>query len=224
MGYTTDLIGHIQVDPPLNRQEQDFLHFFTESRRHRAAHRGLRGHNDRYPHNDHYSLSHAAVPAHPIPARPIPARPIPGAGRPARWCQWVSGCDGQCITHNGSEWFYAPTAWLRYIIDHFLRAPAALQTGGGGQFDAFTFDHVCNGVVAGCRRGSSRPFLIRVTNNEVTQEALFDGPPDREMWPPFGYESELDRRRALRPQRAGRGSAYPSSVIPFGPVAKADRE
>jgi hypothetical protein len=136
----------------------------------------------------------------------------------------VSGCNGQCITHNGSEWFYAPTAWLRYIIDHFLRAPAAVPAAGGSPFDGFTFDHVCNGVVAGRRRGAGKPFLIRVTNNTVTQEALVDGHPDREMWALFGYESELDRRRALRPRRAGRESAYSSSVVPFRPVTEADRE
>jgi hypothetical protein len=208
MSYTTDLIGHIEVDPPLNCQEQNFLHFFSESRRYGTARHGARDHKDHYP-----------------PAlAPVPARPVPGAGRPGRWCQWVSDCDGQCLTHNGSERFYAPTAWLQYIIDHFL-APAAVQTAGGGQFDAFTFDHVCNGVVAGCRRGTGRRFLIRVTNNAVTQEALFDGHlADREIWPPFGYESELDRRRALRPRRVGRGPAYSSSVIPFRPVAEADRE
>jgi hypothetical protein len=33
MGYTTDFIGHIGIDPPLNEAEQSYLRAFAESRR-----------------------------------------------------------------------------------------------------------------------------------------------------------------------------------------------
>ncbi len=59
---------------------------------------------------------------------------------------------------DGLEKFYGPAEWMRYVIDHFLR-PGAIASGSGVPcFDGFTFDHSCNGVVAGARRDTGEVF------------------------------------------------------------------
>jgi hypothetical protein len=220
MSHSRGFIGHITVYPPLNLQEQKYLHVFSGSWRYRrrgGGHEffdffdGLRGHRGPYP------------PCPPSLAA-VDAQAIPGASWPDRWCQWVPSCNGRCITHSGDEGFHAPTAWLRLVIDRLLRARSALEAAGSAQFDAFTFDHVCNGLVAACQGDTGTPFLIRVTDNAVTEEALVDDDLEGEVWRQFGYETELDRRRALRTGGGRRRLAHSSRVVPLRLAAEADRE
>jgi hypothetical protein len=214
MSHSRGFIGHITVYPPLNIQEQKYLHTFSGDWRYRGRggghvfFDGLRRHNGPCP----PSLA------------TVDAQPIPGASWPDRWCQWVPSCNGRCITHNGDEGFHAPTAWLRLVIDRLLRARSSLETAGSAQFEAFTFDHVCNGLVAACQGDTGKPFLIRVTDNAVTEEALVDDDLESEVWRQFGYETELDRRRALRPGSGQRRPAHSSRVVPLRLAAEADRE
>jgi hypothetical protein len=187
MGYPTDFIGHIEVVPPLSVPEQDYLHVFGASRRH---------------------------PRRSVPYA-VPNRPHGDDGHPGSWCQWMPNCDGRCITHNGADRSHAPAEWLRYVIDHFLR-PGAHGVSPSAEFRAFTFDHVCNGIVAACRRDTAKLFLIRVEDNVVTEETLVDGTPQCEVWSPFGYDSDLHRRRAKRVgPRQRLGAARLSSVVPL---------
>jgi hypothetical protein len=202
MSYSTDFTGHITVDPPLNRQEQKYLYKFAKS-----MHYQQRG-------NDQMVLPFLADGDEWL---------IPGGGRSDRWCQWVPDCNGNCITHTGDKWFYAPTAWLRFIIDHVLCARPSPETAGGGQLDAFTFDRVCNGLVAACRRDSGTEFLIRVTDNAVTEEALVDDDAAGSVLRLVGDPATLDRRRPGRRRRVRR-LAYASSLVPLRLAAEADRE
>jgi hypothetical protein len=209
MSYGTDLIGHIEISPPLNRQEQDYLRVFAASRRHRrrggpyAVPASLRGDDDQ------------------ISADPV-AHSTPGEGQPGFWCQWVASCSGRCIAHNGGDHVDAPTEWLRYVIDHFLRPHAHAAAAPRVEFNGFTFDHVCNGIVAARHRDTAKRFLISVSDNSVTEQTLVDGTPGRVSWGALDFAAELDRRPSAG---AGprRSTAYPSTVVPFRPATKGDR-
>lgn len=50
-------------------------------------------------------------------------------GFPSFWCQWMPSEDGNSIEWDGGEKFYEYTAWLKYIIDHFLEPKGYVLNG-----------------------------------------------------------------------------------------------
>jgi len=198
VGYTTDLIGHIAIDPPLNDAEVDYLTAFAETRRwFRPA--------GRYVVLDHPMLKES------YDDIDLFNRPWPG--EPSLNCDWVPSCGGQCITFNGNEKFYQPGPWLRYLIDHFLKPGAKASDTEDPAFDGFTFDHVLDGVIAACRRDTAKLWLIRVKNNRVREQVLFPGVDERDVWGPFPYEESIERSRARRGRRRkARGPAENGSA------------
>lgn len=188
MGYTTDFVGHIDVQPALNRSEIEYLTAFSQSRRFdrpggpyvvpgnpRAERRPTDGSTDAYN------------------------RPAPG--QPQLWCRWVPCWDGCCLSLDGGEKIYEPTAWLRYLVDHFLKAGAEASRSGDPQFGQFTFDHEVSGMGVGCRRDNKELFVLEATDGRVVTKLLRPG--DREYLgrPPLPYEAEIDRVAAERPSR-----------------------
>ncbi len=189
MGHTTDFIGHVAIHPPLNTVEQHYLTAFASSRRcerpggpydvppNPAAERM----DDAISHEAYNSLA---------------------AGQPSLWCGWVPCWDGCCIAHDGIEKFYGATAWMSYLIDHFLAPHAHARESGLAWFDGFTFDHTADGIIAGCRRDTRELFLIEVERNIVREEtvvpstAKFAG--RRRL--PYERQKDIDgpRRRARR--------------------------
>lgn len=196
MGYTTDFVGHIDIEPALNQDEIEYLTAFSLSRRF-----------DR-PDGPY------AVPGNPR-AEDTPAdvdrynRPAPG--QPQLWCQWVPCWDGCCLSFDGHEKFYAPIEWMRYLIDHFLRPDAHASDSALAEFAHFTFDHHCDGIVVGCRRDNKELFAIDVRDNQVATTILRPGEPEYWGRPQLPYESEIDRWRATRRRR--RGSAGQTANI-----------
>lgn len=178
MGYNTDIIGHAEVVPALNLAEEEYLLAFAESRRCDRP-----GGPYEVPDNPKLDLKLSGDEYN---------RPAPD--QPGSWCHWEPSCGGRCLTYNGSEKFYAPAAWLQYLIDHFLKPGAQASTVDDQVFAKFTFDHAANGVFAACRRDTARLWLIRVTDNVVTEEVLVEGASE---WPsgPHPYEDEIDRWR-----------------------------
>lgn len=186
MGYTTDFIGHIEVDPPLNEAESRYLDAFAGSRRW-----------DR-PEGPY------AVPGNPYAEEPHTDagdrynRSAPG--QPQLWCQWVPAGGGLCVTFNGYEKFYAPVEWLTYLIDHFLAPDAWASHTDDPLFDGFTFDHVLSGIVVGCRRDTRELFTIVVCDNRVTKAVLRRGDPH--PWElPMPYEVQKDQWGSSRRRR-----------------------
>ena len=137
---------------------------------------------------------------------------VPAPGQPGLWCDWVPCWDGCCLAYNGVEKFYGAVEWLRYLIDHFLRPGAEASRSGNAAFRGFTFDHVLEGMVVGCRRDNKELFAITVTANRVRQEIL--RPPDRRLvgFSPLPYEAEIDRD--LSPVQRRRRER-PGQVLPF---------
>jgi hypothetical protein len=194
MGYTTDFVGHIDIDPALNQDEIEYLTAFAASRRF-----------DR-PEGPY------AVPGNPYVDDRAEAdaagdrynRPAPG--QPQLWCQWVPCWSGCCLSTDGNEKFYEPVAWLRYLVNHFLKPGAQASRSGAPQFEHFTFDHALSGMVVGCRRDSKELFAITASGSRVSTKVLRRGEPEHWGMLPLPYEEKLDwwsersrRRRSRTP-------------------------
>jgi hypothetical protein len=133
MGYTTDFEGSVRVEPPLNRDEIEYLMKFSGTRRMKRGQ------------GPYFVLGTGSFGQGDDPD--IEEYNHPPEGQPGLWCQWVPTEDGTEIVWNGSEKFYESAEWMHYLIDHFLRpgAQAKTQTHGG---PPFTFaDHVLNGRI-----------------------------------------------------------------------------
>lgn len=106
MGYTTEFNGRIEVSPPLNKEEIEFLNKFNHSRRMDRA-KGpyyVDGSGSYGQGNDPDIRDYNAPPE----------------GQPGLWCQWVPSEDGKYIEWDGGEKFYDSAEWMKYIIQHFI--------------------------------------------------------------------------------------------------------
>jgi hypothetical protein len=91
----------------------------------------------------------------------------PPTGQPSLWCQWEPNEEGTTIRWDGAEKFYEYTAWLQYLIHHFLAK----------------WGYVVNGEVTWQGEERSDVGKIVVKNNEVTTKegrVVFDGDEDDE--------------------------------------------
>ncbi len=187
MGYTTDFIGHIDIEPGLNEAEIAYLTAFSQSRRFRR---------DGGPYD---------VPGNPRAEdyADFDADDYnrPAFGQPGLWCQWVPCWDGCCLAFNGLEKFYDPVKWLRYLIKHFLEPGAVASQRKNELFEDFTFDHVLEGMIVGCRRDNKELYAIVARDNRVRERIL--RPADERYLdrPPLPYELVLDREKADRRRR-----------------------
>ncbi|MDT4923371.1 MAG: hypothetical protein QOG01_1084 [Pseudonocardiales bacterium] len=200
VGYTTDMIGHIDVHPPLNQPEQLYLSAFRKSRRCRRP-----GGPYDAPYNpaaDRVELSAETDDYNAV-----------AVGQPSLWCGWTPCWDGCCLAHDGQEKFYSSTGWMAYLIDHFLAPGAHARRSGLDWFEDFTFDHTLNGIVACCRRDTRELYLIRVEQNAVREEVLWPADPRAADYGVLPYEAAFDqwnegsRRRMQRRPSAKAPSA-----------------
>ena len=149
MGYTTYFEGIMDVRPPLNEAEQDFLLRFSMSRRMRTS-------------AGPYCVEHEANFAEL--GIQILDYNEPPEGQPGLWCQWVS-LSADEIGWDAGEKFYYSAEWMKYLIDHFLR-PGGKAQGEAG-FEEFTFDHVVHGTIEAQGQESEDQWLLVVEDNVV---------------------------------------------------------
>ena len=195
MGVTTRYLGHVEISPPLNQHEYDFLRAFSPSRR---------SYRDNGPYEVFPTDPHEEAPTLHGDAAAERYNRI-ADGQPGYWCQWVPCPRGCCLFWDGHEKFYAGGVWLQYLIDHFLRPGALAEASPDSWFRRFTFDHDVNGVVVGEQGDNRELFSLAVEHGEVARTTLRRG--ERMPWdvgyvetdePPWlGHEAsfaELERR------------------------------
>jgi hypothetical protein len=202
MGFTTDFIGHVDIEPALNQDEIEYLTAFSRSRRF-----------DR-PDGPY------AVPGNPLAVLDEERETVDvdtynrvAPGQPQLWCQWVPCLDGCCLSFDGNGKFYQPVAWMRYLIQHFLKPGAAASRSGLPAFEHFTFDHRLDGMVVGCRRDNKELFAIQVKANRVTEKVLRAGLPEYYGREPLAYEKAIDEWEASRRRRRVPPDATPAGVV-----------
>jgi hypothetical protein len=163
VGYTTTFEGRVEVTPPLNEAEATYLRDFNESRRMKRTKGpyfvGGSGWRGQGGDEDVLDANHAPD------------------GQPGLWCQWVPSEDDAGLEWDQGEKFYDATAWMAYLVEHFLQpsAVASLDLAGSIQqdprFAEFTFDHVANGFIEAEGEESGDLWAIKVVDNEVTEVA-----------------------------------------------------
>jgi hypothetical protein len=192
LGVDTDFIGHIAIEPPLNDAEQQYVTAFSASRRcYRAGGPYTVPFN---PAAEDADLAHGGDEINQV-----------AEGQPSLWCHWVPAWDGSVLSYDGTEKFYAATAWLQYLIEHFFRPGACASRTGLDWFEEFTFDHQLNGVVAAYPHDALELYLIRVDANVVTQDLVARSSSPAVDRGPLPYQAvraaQRARRRRPRPNR-----------------------
>jgi len=189
MGYTTDFIGYVGIEPALNEAEVEYLTAFTMSRRfdREGGPYAVPG-NPRAEEDDRSGI-------------PVERYNSVAPGQPQLWCQWIPSWSGHCLTFDGHEKFYRPVEWLDYLIEHFLKRGAHASKHPGHLFAGFTFDHVLNGTIAGSRRDTHELFLIDVVSNHVSVDMVRSADPQYVGLGVLPYEKELDHWAAERVRR-----------------------
>lgn len=165
MGYRTDFIGYIEIEPPLNTAEHQYLSAFSRSRRCTRT-----GGPYAVPGNPYAEDEAAYVDVN-----------LPPEGQPGLWCDWMPTGEGAALHVEGREKFYQPVEWLTYLIEHFLKPGAHASRSNEPWFADFNFDHRLDGMVVACRNDTCEIFAIRVDRNNVTRSVLWPG-----VHPSFG--------------------------------------
>lgn len=161
MGYTTTFSGQVNVVPPLNQAEIDFLNAFAATRRVQRT-RGPYYVGDRGC--GVFSPGRRGIDGE----TDVTNMNRPPEGQPGLWCQWIPTDDGTAIQWDCGEKFYDSEEWMQYLIDHFLKPGAEASKSGDPQFAGFTFDHVCNGEIEAAGESGDDFWLLVVKDNDVS--------------------------------------------------------
>lgn len=149
MGYTTDFDGEIDVKPPLNAKEIEYLKKFSRTRRMLCSNGPYyinRGGFAGQDHNDSTIIEYNS----------------PAKGQPGLWCKWISSDDGSFIEWDEGEKFYDAAEWMKYLIDHFIGSNPLAKNAL-----SFFEGHVLNGKISAQGEESSDRWDLIVKDNKV---------------------------------------------------------
>jgi hypothetical protein len=167
MGYQTDFVGYLHVQPALNESEIALVNAIAR-RPNRLDYGALRTVDDE-----------------------TAARFALETGMPNGWSNWEACAQGCCLSYDGGDKANHMVPWLKYLLSTYL-VPGAQASGKAG-YDELTCDHFVNGMVVGSRRDNRQLYSITVRENEVSVELLWPGVPEWSDYPPLGYQVEIDR-------------------------------
>lgn len=150
MGYTTQFDGRIEIVPPLNQEEIDYLNKFSSTRRmdRRNGPYFVDGTSFKGQGNDADVINHNEPPA----------------GQPGLWCHWVPTEDGTALEWDEGEKFYHSVKWMAYLIHHFLDAGAL----AAAELPFLQANHVLNGTIKAEGEDMGDRWKLVVTDNVVT--------------------------------------------------------
>lgn len=126
-----------------------------------------------------------------------------GGDSPHGWTNWTVCAKGCCLSYDGGDKANHMVPWLKYLMTTFLVPGAAAEHRPG--FEAFTCDHVLNGMVVGSRRDTRELYSITARENTVEIELLWPGAPEWSDYPPLAYQAEIDRVRERAVDQSRRG-------------------
>lgn len=175
MGYQTDFIGYLQIEPPLGVREQSIVNGISGSLFLRYA-GSLRVANE-----DDEVLRRFMSEA------------------PYGWSNWTVCDEGCCLSYDGRDKANHMAPWLKFLMATFL-VPGAAAEG----IEGLSCDHVLNGMVVGSRRDTRELYSITVRDNEVEVELLWPGNPEWSDYPRLAYQTEIDRFRDWVADQKGR--------------------
>lgn len=158
MGYSTDFYGEIEIYPPLNEKEKEFLYRFSETRRVKRD----------YPNEGKYFLSDGTDNwGHDTKNIINQSHP---ENQPGYWCKWVPNDKGN-IEWSGAEKFYDSTEWMLYLIEHFIKKNCILKAQECNTYKEFNFEkHNANGVILALGERFGDIWNLVVKNNKVFKQ------------------------------------------------------
>lgn len=170
MGYQTDFVGYLHIQPALTVPEITVVNRISGSIYLDRQDGGLRAIDD-----EEATLRELTADA------------------PFGWSNWSACRQGCCLSYDGGDKANHMIPWLKFLMATFLVPGAAAQGRPG--FEQFTCDHVLNGMVVGSRRDNRQLYSITAHENEVEVELLWPGVPEWSDYPPLSYQREIDRIR-----------------------------
>lgn len=150
MGYSTYYEGQIEIDPPLNQDEINYLKKFHDTRR---------MHRKKGP----YFVDGSGFMGQDHDSDVIDFN-TPDPSQPGLWCKWEVTEDGKFLEWDGAEKFYDDSRWMEYLIEHFLKEGAHAK-------EALPFlqcNHVLNGKIFSQGEEVDDTVIISVDNNIVS--------------------------------------------------------
>lgn len=151
MGYTTYFEGQIKIDPPLNKDEINYLKKFHDTRR-----------MDRT--NGPYFVDGTGYMGQ-NPDSDVINSNKPPEGQPSLWCQWIPTDDGTAIEWDEGEKFYNSVDWMQYFIDHFIGSTPIAPTKENTL--EFLKPHTLNGLIEAQGEDDEDQWVLLVENNNV---------------------------------------------------------
>ena len=165
MGYQTDFIGYLQIDPPLDEYEADVINRIS------GPGLGLES-----------GLRVADATDELLRELMLKA--------PRGWSNWTVCGDGCCLSYDGGDKANHMAPWLEFLMDALLVPGLPRLSASPGPHG-----HVLNGMVVGSRRDNRELYSITVVDNKRSVELLWPGNPDWSSYPPLRYQTEIDRVR-----------------------------
>ena len=161
VGFNTEYLGHLRITPRLNPAEVEWLSGFADW--------GALADGDpfRLPMNPRAALPNAFADAGGSMSGP---RHIPYGVHHWRVCE-----HGDRISWVRSEKSNDAVQALAFLVQHYLGPDARARDSDNPDFEAFTFDHRLDGVIAGEREDTDELFLVRVENSTFGHETLVEG-------------------------------------------------
>jgi hypothetical protein len=176
MGYQTDFIGYLQIDPPLGERERAFVTKISGSL---------------FLHQTGGSLHMTDEDAEVLRGLMH--------GAPPGWSNWTVCPQGCCLSYDGGDKANFMAAWLKFLMATFF-VPGAAAEG----IDGLSCAHIMNGMVVGSRRDNRELYSITVRDNHVEVELLWPGNPQWSDYPRLAYQTEIDRFRSWGAERKAR--------------------
>ncbi|MGL4174839.1 MAG: hypothetical protein ACRCSN_02080 [Dermatophilaceae bacterium] len=158
MGYDTEYLGHLEVTPPLNRVEVEWLSGFADW--------GALPDGDPFtlPMNPRAALATAFRNAGDGMTGP---RNIPRGTR-----DWRVSDDGTRISWRRAPKSNDAVHTLTFLVETYLGVDAAARSSGNPDFVAFTFDHRLDGLIVGERDDTEELFLLEVRDSIITHHTI----------------------------------------------------
>jgi hypothetical protein len=167
MGYQTDFVGYLRIDPPLGTREISFINRISGSPFLQESSGPLRVADE-----DDQAL------------RDLTSR------APRGWSNWIACPEGCCLSYDGGDKANQMVPWLKFLMETFLVPGAAAERVRG-----MSCDHVLTGMVVGSRRDTRELYSITVRDNNVEVELLWPGDPQWSDYPRLAYQVQIDRFR-----------------------------
>lgn len=151
MGERIHGLGHLDIVPPLNTAEQQYLAAYAETM--------TRIDDDPYHVDDHPLLAErrtfaAAEDGHYV---------ISGRDE----ISWGPDFSGESLHTKDRDGIWRPLQCLQHLLDHFLTPEAAPHHVGDPRFAEFTFDHELLGAVALESDDTGQLTLVMVKDGQV---------------------------------------------------------